>query len=135
MKPFISERIFKKFSQSSVLSPAPNNCIGVTAWPLDITGIVYLDLSSPGGTLHSYTGKFLVSPSFFQPLQCVLGWDVLTSNGLQLPPLGNGTYCPEGTHVSTPLCPIPLLGPHSADIQTSGNDTINFEPNQNCFMV
>ena len=35
-----------------------------------------------------------------------------------------------------PHCaPIPLLGPHSADIQTSGNDTINFEPNQNCFMV
>ena len=59
----------------------------------------------------------------------------LTSNGLQLSSLGNGTYCLEETQGSTPLRPIPFLGPPSADTQTSGNDTINFEPDQNCLMV
>ena len=107
MKSFISDRIFKQFSQSGVLSPAPSNCIGITGRPLDITGIVPLELSFPEGPLHSYPGKFLVSPSLFQPLQCVLGWDFLTSNGLQLSFLGNGTYSLEGTHGSTPLRPIP----------------------------
>jgi len=134
MKSFISEWVFKKLSQSNVLSPAPSNCIGITGRPLDIAGIVHLELSLPVGTLHPYTGNFLVSPSLVQPLQCVLGWDFLTSNGLQLSFLGNSTYCLEGTHGSTPLCPIPWLGP-PADTQTTGHDTITFEPDQNCLMV
>ena len=48
MKSFISERVFKKFSQSNVLSPAPSNCIGITGRPLDIAGIVHLEFSFPG---------------------------------------------------------------------------------------
>ena len=135
MKSFISEQLFRQFSRSSVLSPAPSNCIGITGQPLDIAGVVHLELSFPGGNLHSYPGKFLVSPSLCQPLKCVLGWDFLTSNGLQLSFLGNCTYCLEGTHGSTPLCPIPWLGPPSADTKSTGNDTSNVEPASNCLMV
>ena len=134
MKSFISERVFKKFSPSNVLSPAPSNCIGITGRPLDIAGIVHLELSFPGGTLHPYTGNFSVSPSLVQPLQCVLGWDFLTSKRLQLSFLGNSTYCLEGTHGSTPLGPIPWLGP-PADTQTTGHDTIISELDQNCLMM
>ena len=134
MKSFICERVFKKFSHSNVLSPAPSKFLGTTGRPLDITGIVHLELPFPGGTLHPYTGNFLVSPSLVQPLQCVLGWEFLTSNGLQLSFLGNSTYCLEGTHGSTPLCLIPWLGP-PADTQATGNDTPTFEPDQNCLMV
>ena len=61
--------------------------------------------------------------------------DFLTTNGLQLSFLGNGTYCFEGTNGSTPMCPIPWLGSPSADTNSTGNDTSNVEPAPNCVMV
>ena len=52
-----------------------------------------------------YAGKFLFSSGLFPSFQCVLGWDVVTFNGLQLSYGRNGTYALMGAHGSAPLAP------------------------------
>ena len=57
---------------------------GITREPLPEEGTVEASLSFPGNDSVLYVGTFLVSGHLFSPLQCVLAWDFLTSNGLNL---------------------------------------------------
>lgn len=69
-------------------------------------GTTHLPLIIPGNGSSSYTGDLTVSSTCCHPLQCVLGWDFLASNGLQLRYRDeNDVYFLEGGHGSTPLAP------------------------------
>ena len=102
MKPFISSSVFNSISPRPVLSTDTQNCISITGQPLQVSGTTPLELSFPCSGSVAYSGNFLVSSTLFAPLQCVLGWDFLTSNGLQLSFDGDGAYFLVGVHGSTP---------------------------------
>ena len=87
-------------------------CFGITGQALQIEGTMQATLSFPGNGSFSYSGNFLISNHLFQPLQCVLGWDFLTSNGLNLLCKGPGAYFLVGSHGDTPLTPdLPDMAP------------------------
>ena len=80
-------------------------CIGINGLPLAVDGIVQANLTFPDNGDFVYAGKFLISNNLFSPLECVLGWDFLTSNGLALTREHNGVYVLVGCHGRTPLTP------------------------------
>ena len=88
-----------------VLTSNHSGCIGITGHPLDIAGTTDLELSFPSNDLVLYSGRILVSCNLFKPLQCVLGWDFLTSHGLQLFRDVGGLYSLVSRHGSTSLTP------------------------------
>ena len=46
-----------------------------------------------------------MAPNLFPSLECIIGWDFITSNALQLKQNANGNYVLEGIHGCTPLHP------------------------------
>ena len=84
MTSFVSKRVFHSIQPPPYLQSSPQTCISITGEPLQIEGTTHLPLIIPGNGSSSYTGNFTVSSTLCQPLQCVLGWDFLTSSGLQL---------------------------------------------------
>ena len=113
MKSIISSQVFSQLVQASAHSKSPppslrstsNTCVSITSQLLQFSGVVSTSLSFPGNDFL-YTGEFLVCDNVLPPLHCVLGWDFLATNHLQLAVLG-GTYSLVGPHGSTPLTPLP----------------------------
>ena len=106
MKSFVSKRVFHSIQPPPYLQSSPQTCISITWEPLQIEGTTHLPLIIPGNGSSSYTGNFTVSSTLCQPLQCVLGWNLLTSNGLQLRYRDeHDDYFLEGAHGSSPLSP------------------------------
>ncbi len=106
MKSFFSQQVFAELQPQPKLHPFTSNCVGITFQPLHILGTAQVKLSFPCNGFHSYPDDFQVSSNLLKPLHCILGWDFLNSNGLQLVcKKANGKYFLEGTHGSTPLTP------------------------------
>ncbi len=122
MKSFVSKSVFDRLLPRPVLGQNTHNCVSITGQPLDIAGITQLEMSFPGSSSCSYTGTFLVSATLFQPLECVLGWDFITSNALQLSSAGDGTYFLLGKHGSTPLSPYEPTGSTPSSIGSKSLD-------------
>lgn len=105
MRSFIRKDVFKGLKPHPVLFATPGNCVSSIDQPLYIAGSTVLNFSLPGMDYLQYPGKFFVSSGPLQPLQCVLGWDSITSNKLPLSCSGNGAYALIGAHGSTSLAP------------------------------
>ena len=83
MKSFISAPIFNKISSLPVLEHNAPQCIRITGQQMFVEGTTQLELSFQGASMSaSYECQFIVSSSLTGYLECVLGWDFLTSNGL-----------------------------------------------------
>lgn len=117
MKSFVSRAVFDQIRPKQDLQVSHQRCFGITGEPLQVEGTVQTALYFPGNGSFSYTGNFLVSGQLFRPLQCILGWDFLTSNGLNLLCKGLSAYFLDGSHGKTPLTPNPgsALTPSSAN--------------------
>ena len=111
MKSFVSKHIFDKMRPLPVISNSISSCISITGEPLKIEGTIHTQLSFPCSGSAPYSGTFLVSSNLFQPLQCILGWDFLTHNSLQLSCTESGVYSIVGAHGITPLSPHPSPTP------------------------
>ena len=105
MKSFISRKVFDAIRPNPELVETHQRCFGITGEQLRVEGIVQASLSFSSSALSLYTGEFFISDHLFQPLQCILGWDFLTSNQLQLLYKGQGAYFLVGKHGETPLAP------------------------------
>ena len=105
MTSFLSREVLQKIRPRPVLNNTSQQCIGINGLPLAVDGIVQANLTFPGNGDFVYAGKFLISNNLFSPLECVLGWDFLTSNGLALTREHNGVYVLVGCHGRTPLTP------------------------------
>ena len=105
MKSFISRKVFDAIRPNPELVETHQSCFGITGEQLCVEGIVEASLSFSSSALSLYTGEFLISDHLFQPLQCILGWDFLTSNQLQLLYKGQGAYFLVEKHGETPLAP------------------------------
>ena len=106
MKSFISADIFKKISPRPVLEHNAPQCISITGQQMFVEGTTQLELLFQGASMSaSYECQFIVSSSLTASLECVLGWDFLTGNGLSLSVNSNGAYHLVGPHGSAPLQP------------------------------
>ena len=105
MKSFISREVFDGMRPKQELEATHQRCFGITGKQLQVDGTVQATLSFPSSGSFLYAGKFFISGQLFQPLQCVLGWDFLTSNALNLLYKGQGAYVLAGRHRETPLTP------------------------------
>ena len=105
MKSFIFREVFDGMQPKQQLEETHQRCFGITGEQLQVEGTVQATLSFPSSGSFSYAGNFFISGHLFQPLQCVLGWDLLTSNGLNLLYKGQGAYVLAGRHGETPLTP------------------------------
>jgi len=114
MKSCASQEIFAQLCPKPVLAKTSQNCISITDQPLVIAGSTQLELSFPHSGSVSYAAQFLVSSTLCSPLECVLGWNFLTSNSLHLSCTEDGSYhlvclhgfTPLSPHYSAPLPPI-----------------------------
>ena len=77
--------------------------MSVTGQPLRFSGTMVTKFALPGCD-YSYDVKFMVCNNLLQPLQCILGWDIIVAHKLQLSFLG-GSYGLVGPHGFTPLNP------------------------------
>ena len=76
-----------------------------------VDGVLQASLAFPGN-VNIYSSRFLVSSKLFCPLQCVLGWDFLTSTGLALTREPSDASFLVGCHGKNPsLSKIRLLCP------------------------
>ena len=106
MKSFLCRGVFDKILPKPPLAPCESNCIGITGKPLSIDGSAQARLSFPNcSSSLSYLGTFIVSPNLLPSLECIIGWDFITSNALQLKQHANGNYFMEGPYGCTPLHP------------------------------
>ena len=118
MKSIISSRVFERISETSAHEKQPpppirntsNVCLSITGQPLNSSFSIAASLSFPGSDF-TYQGDFLVCDNVLLPLDCVLGWDFLTANYLQLAVLG-GSYSLVGPHGATPITPCLNLSNH-----------------------
>ena len=111
MKSFVSKHVFDQIRPLPVISKSTSSCISITGEPLKIEGTIHTQLSFPCNGSAPYSGSFLVSSHLFQQLQCILGWDFLTRNSLQLSYAESGGYSIVGAHGITPLSPHNSLAP------------------------
>ena len=126
MKSFISFDTYQKLEPQPALTPVHQQCFGVNGQPLLIEGALQAVFSFPGGGNLSYCGTFLVSRHLCKPLQCILGWDFLTTNCLSLTSQGNGAYYLTGKHGDTALTPQDEFSAFS--VPTSLNDSPDGTP-------
>ena len=83
MTSFLSRDTLNKIRPKPPVETTGQQCVGINGLPLDVNGVVQASLTFPGNG-NIYCGRFLVSSKLFSPLECVLGWDFLTANGLAL---------------------------------------------------
>ena len=83
MTSFLSRDTLNKIRPKPPVETTGQQCVGINGLPLDVDGVVQASLTFPGNG-NIYCGRFLVSSKLFSPLECVLGWDFLTANGLAL---------------------------------------------------
>ena len=130
MKSIISSRVFDRINETSALMKKPppiprgtaNTCVAITGQPLNSTCSIAVPLSFPGSSFM-YRGEFLVCANVLPRLDCILGWDFLASNYLQLAVLGD-SYSLIGPHGSTPLTPcLPSSLPHTTGLSCSLSST------------
>ena len=137
MKSFVSKTVFDGMRPLPVLKNSNSTCIGITGEPLHVEGTIHTELSFPSSGSAPYSGDFLVSSNLFQPLQCTLGWDFLTCNGLQLSFAEGGAYSLVGTHGLTPLSPhnSPVSLPLQPTTSSSGDATVKSGTFLPCLLV
>ena len=105
MKSFISFDTYQKLESRPALVANRQKCFGINGQPLPVEGALQATVSFSRGTDVSYSGTFLVSRHLCKPLQCILGWDFLTTNCLSLTYNCNGAYCLTGESGDIPLIP------------------------------
>ena len=120
MKSFIARQIYEQLRPKQEVQPTAHRCYG-TGQPLPVHGTVQTTLSFPNNLIVSYPGDFLVSDHLLEPLQCIIGWDILTSIELQLSFHENSHYFLHGSHGETPL--LPTNATHISQNTFSGGDT------------
>jgi len=137
MKSFLCREVFDKILSKPPLAPCESNCIGITGQPLSVDGSAQARLSFPNCSSYlSYLGTFIESPNLFPSLECIIGWDFITSNALQLKRHTNGNYFLEGPHGCTPL--LPYASHTSLSLNASGSPLHNSVPPPNhypCLLV
>ena len=105
MKSFITRQIYEQLRSKQEVQSNAQRCYGITGQPLPVHWTVQTTLSFPNNPIVSYPSGFLVSDHLLEPLQCIIGWDFLTSNELQLSFHENSHYFLHGSHGETPLLP------------------------------
>ena len=105
MKSFVSYEVFAQLCPKPFLAMTHQNCVSITGQPLVVAGNTQLELLFPPSWSVSYVGQFLISSTLCSPLECVLGWDFLTTNSLHLSCNEDGSYHLVGSHGFTPLIP------------------------------
>ena len=105
MKSLISSRIYGEIRPRPPIDVfAKSNCISITRQPLAVMGVVQANLQLSCGDECAYEGTFLVCSKLLPPLECILGWDFLTRNGLSI--IVNGSnYLLSGAQGNVPLTP------------------------------
>ena len=107
MKSILHKSVFDKISLHSppvINSSCSNQCVSVTGQSLRSYGEFQGQLQfSDGG--HIYDIPLLVCDNLLEPLQCILGWDFLKSNHLELA-LDQSQYFIVGHHGHTPVTPV-----------------------------
>jgi len=88
---FLSQDTFDKMRPKPLIQHTVQHSFGINGLLLAVDGIVQASLTFHGNS-DVYSGNFLVSDQLFSSLECVLGWDFLTSNGLALNRERNGNY-------------------------------------------
>jgi len=119
MVSFLSRDTFDKIRPKPLIQNTVQHCVGINGLPLAVDGIVQASLTFHGNS-DVYSGNFLVSDQLFSSLECVLGWDFLTSNGLALNRERNGNYYLVGRYGKTLITPI-----DEAPIPISSPQTLN----------
>ena len=119
MLSFLSRDTFDKILPKPLIQNTVQHCVGINGLPLAVEGIVQASLTFHGNS-DVYSGNFLVSDQLFSSLECVLGWDFLTSNGLALNRECNGNYYLVGRYGKTLIAPI-----DEAPIPISPPQTLN----------
>ena len=129
MKSFISSSVYERLLSSCARQKQPppllrsisnNKCVSITGQCLISSGSITVSLSFPDSEFL-YEIEFVVCDNVLPPLDCVLGWDFLTSYSLQLTLLSN-SYSLVGPHGSTPISPWePALHPppHNCPVASS----------------
>ena len=138
MRSLISRAVFDQITPQPSLSPENFNCISITGQPLQIAGGKQLEFSFSHHKSVPYMGYFLVSPTLSPPLHCVLGWDFLTTSGLQLSYAENGNYFFGGSHVFTPICtqsPTSLASELPPPKVAQGQSLTSTDTVSSCFLV
>ena len=103
-----------------IVRSTSNTCVSVTGQALNSLGSTVIPLCFPGSTIM-YDCDFLICDNMLEPLQCILGWDFIRANNLQLIVL-DASYFLVGPHGSTPLTPVSTpLGPHSQQRSTTAS--------------
>ena len=105
MVSFISSHVFESVQPRPVLHQNRPNCISITGQLLPVDGTTQLGLSFQTHSSVVYNCNFLVSANLCTSLQCVLGWDFITSHGLSLSINPKGWYSLVGRHGCVPLQP------------------------------
>ena len=105
MKSFLSFDTYQKLQPRPALLDVHQQCFGINGQPLQVEGALQATFSFPGGGGPSYTGTFVVSRQLCKPLQCILGWDFLTTNCLSLNRNQNSSYSLIGKYGEIPLTP------------------------------
>ena len=107
MKSILHKSVFDKISLHSrpvISSSCSNQCVSVTGQSLRSYGEFQGQLQfSDGG--HIYDIPLLVCDNLLEPLQCILGWDFLKFNHLELA-FDQSQYFIVGRHGHTPVTPI-----------------------------
>ena len=107
MKSILHKSVFDKISLHSrpvISSSCSNQCVSVTGQSLRSYGDFQGQLQfSDGG--HIYDIPLLVCDNLLEPLQCILGWDFLKFNHLELA-FDQSQYFIVGRHGHTPVTPI-----------------------------
>ena len=119
MKSIISKSIFDQMSETpSLRSSGCNQCVSITGQSLKLYGEFTGQLECSPGSCN-YKIPFVVCDNVLPPLQCILGWDFLLSNCLELA-LHQSNYLLIGPHGHTPISPIA-----SSDLGHDNSNRIN----------
>ena len=107
MKSILHKSVFDKISlhsQPVISSSYSNQCVSVTGQSLRSYGEFQGQLKFSDGN-HIYDIPLLVCDNLLEPLQCILGWDFLKSNHLELA-FDQSQYFIVGLHGHTAVIPI-----------------------------
>ena len=133
MKSILSQEALRQIAASHppdaqpIVRSTPNTCVSVTGQALNSLGTAAIQLCFSGSTV-AYDCDFLICDNMLEPLECILGWDFIRANSLQLT-VSDASYFLVGPHGSTPLTPVSKhLGPHSCQISTTASSLSTPDP-------